>query len=126
MAQRRQLRIEQSLQIALVELVTLNLAPGWYFFHVPNGGRRSRAEAGIFKAMGVKSGVDDLIFIQRGGLVYFLELKRPDGSRTKAQRAFHFWCQRNNVTSEIASDLEEAVEIIASWGALKRNIRFAA
>jgi hypothetical protein len=126
MARRRQQRIEQSFQIALVELITLNLAPGWFFFHVPNGGFRSRTEAGILKAMGVKKGVDDLIFIQRGGLVYLLELKRPDGSRTKAQRDFHFWCQANDVPSEIASDLEEAIGIITDWGALRRNIRFAA
>jgi hypothetical protein len=126
MSARRQLRIEQNLQIALVELVTLNLAPGWFFFHVPNGGRRSRTEAGIFKAMGVKAGVDDLIFIQRGGLVYLLELKRPDGSRTKAQREFHFWCLANDVPSEIASDLEEAIEIVTGWGALRRKLRFAA
>jgi hypothetical protein len=126
MTMRRQHRIEQSFQIALVKLIELNLAPGWFFFHVPNGGKRSRTEAGIFKAMGVKAGVDDLIFIQRGGLVYLLELKRPDGSRTKAQREFHFWCQANDVPSEIASDIEEAIEIVTDWGALRRHIRFAA
>jgi hypothetical protein len=126
MARRRQQRIEQDFQIALVELVTLSLAPGWIFLHVPNGGYRSRTEAGILKAMGVKKGAHDLIFIQRGGLVYLLELKRPDGSRTKAQRELHFWCQANDVPSEIASDLEEAIDIITGWGALRRNIKFAA
>lgn len=29
-------------------------------YHVPNGGRRGKAEASIFKAMGVKAGVPDL------------------------------------------------------------------
>lgn len=55
-------------------------------FHIPNGGGRSKAEAGRFKAEGVKAGVPDLFLpVPRGeyhGL--FIELKRIDGGRVSA------------------------------------------
>lgn len=34
-------------------------------YHIPNGGKRGKAEAGRFRALGVKSGVPD-IFLPRG------------------------------------------------------------
>lgn len=53
-------------------------------FHIPNGGKRGKAEAKRFKAAGVKSGVPDLFLpVARGksnGL--FLEMKRYKGGRT--------------------------------------------
>lgn len=39
-----------------------------HLFHIPNGGNRGKAEAGIFKAMGVRSGVSDLFLpVPKGG-----------------------------------------------------------
>ena len=50
-------------------------------FHIPNGGSRSRAEAGRFKAEGVKAGVPDICLpVPRGGYHgLFIELKRTQG-----------------------------------------------
>lgn len=72
----RQARPEQELQIAIVELCDQLLFPrqvyekcralmppakvGDHLHHTPNGGGRSKAEAGIFKAMGVRRGYPDL------------------------------------------------------------------
>ena len=57
-------------------------------FHIPNGGGRSKAEAGRFKMEGVKAGVPDLFLpVARGkchGL--FIELKRQDGGRVSAEQ----------------------------------------
>jgi len=54
-------------------------------YHIPNGGRRGKAEAGRFKAGGVKSGVPDLCLpVARGnyhGL--YIELKRIKGGRVE-------------------------------------------
>ena len=58
-------------------------------FHIPNGGRRSAAEAGRFKAMGVKAGVPDLFLpVPKGGYSgLFIELKRKNGGAlSDAQR----------------------------------------
>lgn len=50
-----------------------------YLFHIPNGGKRTKAEAGIFKAMGTKAGISDLFLpipvSCKGGL--WIEMKAP-------------------------------------------------
>lgn len=55
---------EDEIHLSCAQWVTWNL--GRYpilewIMHVPNGGKRSKAEAGRFKAMGVKKGVPDWI-----------------------------------------------------------------
>lgn len=67
-------------------------------FHIPNGGSRGKAEAGRFKAEGVKAGVPDIFLpVARGdfhGL--FIELKRREGGRvSKEQRQWlnNLWKQ---------------------------------
>jgi hypothetical protein len=52
---------------------------GDYLFHIPNGGKRSKAEAGIFKAMGVKAGVSDLMLALplHGYAGLWIEFKAP-------------------------------------------------
>ena len=54
--------------------------------HIPNGGSRTKAEAGRFRAMGVKPGVPDLFLpVARGGLHgLYIELKRQEGGRASA------------------------------------------
>lgn len=57
-------------------------------FHIPNGGKRSKAEAARFKAMGVRAGVSDIFLpVARGGHHgLWIELKRlHDGRPTEAQ-----------------------------------------
>ena len=61
-----------------------NLSKEVVFFHVPNGGKRTKAEAGLFKAMGVVSGVPDLI-ISWPGTIAAIELKAGKGSASGAQ-----------------------------------------
>lgn len=53
-------------------------------YHVPNGGNRSKSEAGRFRAEGVKAGVPDLCLpVARGGFHgLYIELKRQKGSKT--------------------------------------------
>ena len=52
-------------------------------YHVPNGGSRKKAEAGRFRAEGVKAGVPDLCLpVARGGFHgLYIELKRQKGSK---------------------------------------------
>lgn len=54
--------------------------------HIPNGGSRTRSEAGRFKAMGVKAGVPDLFLpVARGGFHgLYIELKRETLGKTSA------------------------------------------
>lgn len=58
------------------------------FFHVPNGGRRGKAEGAIFKAMGVRAGVADLVLLFPSGRCAFIEIKSPKGRLSPAQKVF--------------------------------------
>ena len=57
-------------------------------FHIPNGGSRGKAEAGRFRAMGVKPGVPDLFLpVPRSGFHgLFVELKRTKGGRVSPEQ----------------------------------------
>ena len=48
-------------------------------FHIPNGGKRTKAEAMQLKASGVVAGVPDLFFAYPSGQYHgwFIELKKP-------------------------------------------------
>ena len=77
------------LQRCVVDYIGLVLAPEVFFFHTLSGGGRSKAEAGIFKAMGVKPGVHDLIFMWPERNLLSIELKASkDASITPGQWGF--------------------------------------
>lgn len=76
--------LEDEEQMLLIQWADWNLGK-WpelaLLFHIPNGGRRSAAEAGRFKAMGVKKGVPDLFLPSPKGGFHglFIEMKRRVG-----------------------------------------------
>lgn len=57
--------------------------------HIPNGGKRGKAEAGRFKAEGVKAGVPDVSLpVARGGYHgLYVEMKRMKGGRVSEEQA---------------------------------------
>jgi hypothetical protein len=70
------MRPEEALQRSVVGLLAIYENRGLLTYaHVPNGGRRSKAEAGIFRALGVRAGVPDLLLWARGGGHFAIELK---------------------------------------------------
>lgn len=82
-------RPEQGIQRAVVEYLRIMENLGELtFFHVPNGGRRSRTEGRIFKGLGVRAGVPDLVVLFPGGRTAFIEIKAPNGRLSAAQKAF--------------------------------------
>ena len=87
-------------------------------FHIPNGGGRSKAEAGRFKAEGVKAGVPDLFLpVPRGeqhGL--FIELKRRAGGRVSDEQKE--WIQalrKHGYRVEVCKGWEAAAAVIAEY-----------
>ena len=80
---------EQAIQRAVVEYLRImeNLGEIFYFA-VPNGGLRSKVEAGIFKSLGVRAGVPDIVLLFPGGRCAFIEIKAPQGRLSQAQKAF--------------------------------------
>ena len=65
--------------------------------HIPNGGYRTPAEAGKFRAMGVKAGVPDLFLpVARGGFHgLYIELKRVDHGKASALQKGWMEAQRS-------------------------------
>lgn len=53
-------RPEETLHRACVAYLRASLPKPWIVWHTPNGGGRSKAEAGILKALGVLAGMPDL------------------------------------------------------------------
>lgn len=56
-------RPEETLHRACVAYLRASLPKPWIVWHTPNGGGRSKAEAGILKAMGVLAGMPDLFVL---------------------------------------------------------------
>lgn len=82
---------EDRLQIACVRWFDMQwprLRP--LLFHAANGGRRTKAEAGIFKAMGVRAGFPDLVLLVKNRYYRFLaiEMKSPKGRQSAAQKYY--------------------------------------
>jgi len=115
-------RREQEFQIALVRLLNVALTPETRFFHVPNGGYRTKAEGGILKAMGVKPGMFDLVFLHRlnfGDIsvccAFGLELKSADGDLDENQREVHADLAQLGMPIGVAHTIDEALEQLRMW-----------
>lgn len=96
-------------------------APDCLFYHPPNGGGRSKAEAGILKAMGVRAGVADLAFVLADGKAAFIELKAEDGRQTPAQASFEFDCRQRRAPYAICRSLAEVQGVLDAWGVTRRG-----
>ena len=111
-------RPEQQIQRAVFEHLAVRAASTVFAFHPANGGWRTRVEAAILKAMGVKAGVPDIIAI-KGGQCYALELKAADGRLTPVQRDAHAAPVAAGATLELAYGLDEALARLEAWGLLR-------
>lgn len=87
---------EDQTQIAIVKYLRGVLPAQSVVFHVPNGGKRSKSQAALFKALGVVAGIPDLVVLVPPGRALFMEVKRPagvsqrKGSESVSQLAMRF------------------------------------
>lgn len=118
---RRMQRQEQSFQVALVKTLSMVLDPHVIFFHVPNGGQRSPAEAAILIGMGVLPGMGDLVFLwpDAGGVgrAAVLECKRLKGGvASPAQEKVELRLERACVPVRYVRTLPEALQFLETCG----------
>jgi hypothetical protein len=102
-------REEQELQRAAVHLLELLFPPyisPVVWFHVPNGGARSKAEAAILKGLGVRAGVSDLVLLW-GASSAVIELKTDSGRLAQSQVEFFGWCDVAGVPTAVCRSLPE-------------------
>lgn len=111
-------RPEQKIHIAVVDHLRKRGAPGLVYFHPANGGKRTPREAALFKAMGVRAGVSDLILIH-AGKIFALELKSEEGRASEAQLAFLSEIDAAGAFTAMPTGLNAALATLESWGLLK-------
>lgn len=87
-------------------------------FHIPNGGSRGKAEAGRFRAMGVRAGVPDLFLpvAKSGWHGLFIEMKRQRGGRVSdEQKAWIYALVAQGYLAIVCRGAEEAIENIKEY-----------
>jgi len=116
-ARRKRNTEEEDLQILCMEWVDLNVrvypALKW-LQHTPNGGKRTAAEAGRLKAMGVKSGFPDLTLHKRTGLWAgaAIEMKAEKGKPTTDQIEWLQHFRNEGYMTAICRSLDEFIEVV--------------
>jgi hypothetical protein len=76
-------------QSAIVAHLKARAAKDLYWYAIPNGGLRSKAEARVMAGTGTRAGTPDLGFVYQGQ-AYFLEVKAEEHSRpTESQLSGH-------------------------------------
>ena len=115
---KRRAQPEAELQRQVMAHVDVRSVRGTFVFHCPNGGKRSRIEAAIFKGLGVRSGVPDLICV-KAGRICALELKAPDGRLSDAQKETIATMQAAGALVAIADNLNAALDRLEAWGILR-------
>lgn len=86
------------------------------WFHVPNGGGRSKAEAGILKALGTRAGIPDLLFVRPGGRLYAIEIKPPRAYPSEAQRDLFRILGALGVAHAVCRSVEDVEATLRGWG----------
>jgi hypothetical protein len=108
-------RPEQSLHISAVHFLRWALPEPVFFLHPSNGGKRTAAEAALFKAMGQLAGASDLIFFMPDGTARFLEFKADKGRATEAQEAFQARVEAIGCEYRICRSLDELEGVVSAW-----------
>lgn len=110
-------RPEEALHRAVAVYLNYVLPSDAVWFHVPSGGKRSKAEGGIFKAMGVKAGVPDIYILHRGHS-YFIELKPKGRYASKVQKEMMDNLARAGAECVLCRSLDEVTGVLIIWGIL--------
>jgi hypothetical protein len=115
-------RLEQQIQKAVVEHLRVRAAPNTFFFHVPNGGWRTRTEGAILKGMGVMPGTPDLFLVFQGRC-YALEIKPEGGRPTVQQLEVIAQLEKAGAFTSISCGLDAALRVLEAWGLLRGRVQ---
>lgn len=111
---------EQEIHRAVVSHLNWRAMPGVFFFHPPNGGYRSKVEGAIFKGLGVKRGVPDLIIFY-SGQIFGLEFKSTKGRVSPVQRQVMNDMEVAGARTSVAASIDEALVTLECWGVIRRE-----
>lgn len=111
-------RPEDAIQRAVFAHIRARGAKGMVAWHTPNGGKRKPIEAAIFKGLGVRAGVSDIIAVHQGK-IFALELKAEGGRPTESQLEFISDIERAGAFTAVATGLDQALATLEGWGLLR-------
>lgn len=111
---------EDTIQAAFIEQCLLNsraIPELALFYHIPNEGKRTMAQAMRMKGLGVKSGVPDLHLPCRRGpyIGLWIEFKTATGSTSKTQKWWHAQLKEQCHQVVVCRTVEEAVEAVRGY-----------
>jgi hypothetical protein len=88
-----------------------------YLIHVPNGGARSKGEAGKLKAMGVKPGVPDFILTRANGIWRGLaiELKSEIGRLSFDQKIWLAFYESEGYLTSVCRSLDDFMSLTMAY-----------
>ena len=110
---------EHRLQASVLRFLEVHAVRNTYVFAIPNEAKRSFTLAARMKASGLRAGVADLCIMFPEGRVAWLELKTLKGRQTPEQKNFEEVCDVLGHRYGLAHSLDEAIDILKRWGALK-------
>lgn len=108
-------RPEQTLHRQVAQFLDMALPATAFFCHVPNGGKRGKVEAAIFKSLGVKAGTPDLLIVWQGRC-FWIELKSATGRLSNVQRGLLNRLRSAGCETAICRSLEHVMEQLDVWG----------
>jgi len=114
----RRARPEDKIQRGVIAHLHARGVPNIFFFHVPNGGQRSKIEAAILYGLGVRAGVPDL-FIVANGRTYAMELKAPSRWLSPKQDEAMVALERAGAITAVCDSIDQAVAVLEGWGVLR-------
>lgn len=85
--------------------------------HSPNGSNKSKAAAGIFKAMGERAGFPDLILLlaRNGYSSLAVEMKAEKGRQSPAQREWQSVAEANGIRYDVVRDFDTFMLVINEY-----------
>ena len=109
---------EQLLLFQWAELFSRKYSELKLLLHIPNGGKREKAEAGRLKAMGVKAGIPDVFLPVPCGNLHglWIELKRiRSGRPTTAQKEWITLLNEQGYAAQLCHGWEHASKVILDY-----------
>ena len=113
-------RPEQKIQKAVFDHLKARGVPKIFYFHPFNGGKRSAIEAAIYKSLGARPGLPDVMVI-KNGMTYGLELKANKGKLTDIQTETIFLMSHAGACVSYAVGLDAALAKLEEWELLRPN-----
>lgn len=112
---------ETAIHCTVVQHLRSRGVAGMVWWHTPNGGYRSKSEGALFKAMGVRAGVADIVLFHQSKL-YCLEIKAQGGRASEEQLGFISEIDRAGAYTALATGLDACLATLESWGLIKPSI----